>query len=40
MAMREETERFIDSMLRDDRPIGELLSANYSFINERLARHY
>ena len=40
MSMREETERFIDSMLRDDRPIPELLSANYSFINERLARHY
>jgi hypothetical protein len=39
-AMREETERFIDSMLRDDRPVPELLSANYSFINERLARHY
>jgi mono/diheme cytochrome c family protein len=39
-SFREETERFIDSMLREDRPIAELLSANYSFINERLARHY
>ena len=39
-SFREETERYIDSMLRDDRPIPELLSANYSFINERLARHY
>jgi hypothetical protein len=39
-AFREETERFIDSMLREDRPIVELLSADYSFINERLARHY
>src|SRR5579862_3544149 len=27
-------------MLRDDRPIGELLSANYTYLNERLARHY
>jgi mono/diheme cytochrome c family protein len=39
-AMREETERYIDSMFREDRPVPELLSANYSFINERLARHY
>jgi cytochrome c5 len=39
-SFREETERFIDSMIRDDRPIPELLSSNYSFINERLARHY
>jgi hypothetical protein len=39
-SFREETERFIDSMLREDRPVSELLSANYSFINERLARHY
>jgi hypothetical protein len=39
-AFREETERLIDSMLREDRPIAELLTSNYSFINERLARHY
>ena len=39
-AMREETERFIDNMFREDRPVPEMLSANYSFINERLARHY
>jgi hypothetical protein len=39
-AFKEETERFVDSMLRDDRPIGDLLTANYTFVNERLARHY
>ena len=27
-------------MMREDRPIGELLTANYTFVNERLARHY
>jgi len=39
-AFKQETERFISSMLREDRPVGELLTANYSFVNERLARHY
>lgn len=39
-AFREETRLFVASQLRDDRPVGELLSANYSFLNERLARHY
>jgi mono/diheme cytochrome c family protein len=39
-SLREETERVIDSMLREDRPISDLLTSNYSFINERLARHY
>jgi hypothetical protein len=38
--LREETELFIDSQLRDNRGIGELLTANYTFVNERLARHY
>ena len=37
---REETRLFVASQLREDRPVGELLSANYSYINERLARHY
>ena len=40
LAFKEETERLIDGMMREDRPIGDLLTANYSFINERLARHY
>lgn len=39
-AFKQETERFIESMLREDRPVGELLTANYTFLNERLARHY
>src|SRR4029453_10672532 len=40
LAFKEENERLIDGMMREDRPIGDLLTANYSFINERLARHY
>jgi hypothetical protein len=35
-----ETELFIDSILRENRSVLELLSANYTFINDRLARHY
>ena len=39
-SMHRETELFLTSQFREDRPVTELLSANYSFINERLARHY
>ena len=39
-AMLEETELFLESMVREDRPLMELLDANYTFLNERLARHY
>src|SRR5262249_17227961 len=39
-AMTEETELFLESQLREDRGIGELLDANYTYLNERLARHY
>ena len=39
-AFRQETELFIDSQLRDDRSVVELLTADYTFVNERLARHY
>ena len=35
-----ETELFIGSILRENRSVLELLSANYTFINDRLARHY
>lgn len=35
-----ETELFLDSVLRENRSVLDLLSANYSFINARLARHY
>ena len=37
---RKETELFFDSIVRDDRSAIELLTANYTFVNERLARHY
>jgi hypothetical protein len=39
-AFRRETDLFIESQLRDDRDPLELWSANYTFLNERLARHY
>ncbi len=39
-AFRVETELFFESQLREDRSVLELLSANYTFLNERLARHY
>jgi hypothetical protein len=35
-----ETELFVESTLREDRSLHELLNANYTFVNERLARHY
>ena len=39
-AMREETELFFGKILREDRPVTELLGADYTFLNERLAKHY
>ena len=39
-ALRQETELFVGSTIRDDRSIIDLLDANYTFVNERLARHY
>jgi hypothetical protein len=35
-----ETELLFETIVREDRPITELLSADYTYINERLARHY
>ena len=35
-----ETELLFDSIVRDDRSVLELLTADYTFVNERLARHY
>jgi len=35
-----ETELFFDSLVREDRSVLDLLTADYSFVNERLARHY
>jgi hypothetical protein len=39
-AFRQETELFFESMLREDRSVLDLLDADYTFVNERLARHY
>ena len=39
-AFRQETELFFDNIIREDRPVPELLSANYTYVNERLAKHY
>ena len=39
-AMRRETELFFDSIVREDRNVLDLLTADYTFVNERLARHY
>ncbi len=39
-AFRQETELFVDSVLRDDRSVLDLLRAEYTFLNERLAKHY
>jgi hypothetical protein len=38
--MRRETEMFFENILRQDRSILEFIDAPYSFLNERLARHY
>jgi hypothetical protein len=38
--MRRETELFFDSLVRDDRSLLDLYRADYTFVNERLARHY
>ena len=39
-ALQRETELFLESQLRADRSVVELLTANYTFLNERLAQHY
>ena len=39
-AFREETERFVDSVLREDRSVLDLIKADYTYLNERLAKHY
>ena len=39
-AMREETKLFFQSVVREDRSVMDLLNADYTFVNERLARHY
>jgi hypothetical protein len=39
-AFQRETELFVASTIREDRSVVELLNADYTFVNERLARHY
>ncbi len=39
-AFRRETELFVDSILRSDRSVLDLLAAGHTFVNERLAKHY
>jgi mono/diheme cytochrome c family protein len=39
-AMQRETELFISSVFHENRSVLDLLRANYTFLNERLARHY
>jgi cytochrome c553 len=40
VAMNRETELLFDHLVHADRPLMELLTADYTFVNERLARHY
>ena len=39
-AFRRETELFLSTTLKEDRSVLELLDADYTFVNEKLARHY
>jgi mono/diheme cytochrome c family protein len=39
-ALRRETELLIDTIIRDDRSVVDLLTSDFTFVNERLARHY
>jgi uncharacterized protein DUF1592/uncharacterized protein DUF1588/uncharacterized protein DUF1585/uncharacterized protein DUF1587/uncharacterized protein DUF1595 len=39
-AMQTETELFLDSTIRENRSVSEILTADYTFLNERLALHY
>jgi mono/diheme cytochrome c family protein len=39
-AMKTETRMFFDTILRENRPIGDFIDARYTFLNELLAKHY
>src|SRR6185436_5443679 len=39
-AMQRETELFFDNVVREDRSVLDLFTADYTFVNERLALHY
>lgn len=40
LSMRRETSLFLEHVIREDRPILDFIDGRYSFLNERLARHY
>jgi mono/diheme cytochrome c family protein len=39
-AMRRETEMFFNALIHEDRPLMDLVTADFTFVNERLAEHY
>jgi hypothetical protein len=39
-AMKEETERFFEAIMKEDRPVTDLIDADFTFLNEKLARFY
>jgi mono/diheme cytochrome c family protein len=39
-AMQKELELFVGSIVHQDKPVTDLIDANYTFVNERLAKHY
>ncbi len=39
-SMQEETEMLFEYLLKEDRPLTELIDSNYTFLNEELAKHY
>jgi len=39
-ALRTETQLFFESIVQEDRSVVDLMTANYSFLNERVAKHY
>jgi hypothetical protein len=38
--MKRESELFFEAMLKEDRPVTDLLGTDFTFLNERLAKHY
>ena len=40
VAMRQETEMYFDYIIKNDRPIGEFLDSDYTFLNQKLAQFY
>ena len=40
LALKKETELFFNSLVREDRSLLDLLTADYTYVNERVARHY